>query len=147
VPPSPWKSIDLYITARREFAFESKSLRHLCDRLGVENKSGHYSIADARAAMAGDAKAQARMERYNKQDVRVTEGVLDRLGPFVKEHPHYGLYTGQDRSCWRCGSESLAQQGFTATALTTYARLQCSDCGAWSRLNHRKGSVTTRPAR
>ena len=147
VPPSPWKSIDLYITARREFAFESKSLRHLCDRLGVENKSGHYSIADARAAMAGDPKAQRRMERYNKQDVRVTEGVLDALGPWVKEHPHHGVYVGVERCCWRCGSENLTQDGFTATAMTMYARLHCADCGAWSRANFRKHNVTTRQAR
>jgi len=147
VPPSPWKSIDLYITARREFAFESKSLRHLCDRLGVENKSGHYSIADARGAMAGDPKAQARMKRYNQQDVRVTEGVLDALGPWVKEHPHHGVYVGVERCCWRCGSENLTQDGFTATAMTMYARLQCADCGAWSRANSRKHNVTTRQAR
>lgn len=146
VPPSPFKSIDLYVVGRREFAFESKSLRHLCERLGVENKSGHYSIADARAAMAGDEKAQRRMRRYNQQDVRVTEGLLDRLGSFVKEHPHYGVYTGTERCCWRCGSENLTQQGFTGTPLTMYALLQC-ECGAFSRLNHRKHNVTTRAAR
>ncbi len=147
VPPSPWKSIDLFITARREFAFESKSLRHLCSRLGVENKSGHYSIADARAAMGGDDKAQRRLARYNKQDVRATWAAAEALGPWVKEWPHVGLYTQQERCCWRCGGEDLTQDGFTSTALTQYAILQCASCGAWSRLNHRKHSVAARQAR
>lgn len=147
VPPSPWKSIDLYVTARREFAFESKSLRHLCSRLGVENKDGHYSIADARAAMAGDVKAQRRLSRYNRQDVRALWSAAEALGPWVKEWPHAGVSNGLERCCWRCGSEDLRQDGFTPTSLTLYALLQCSDCGAWSRLNHRKHGVTARVAR
>ena len=145
-PPSPYKSIDLFVTARREFAFESKSLRHLCDRLGVENKSGHYSVADARAAVAGDTRAQSRLRRYNAQDVRATWAVAEALGPWVKEWPHVGLSSGLERCCWRCGSQALTQGGYTNTALTTYALLRC-ECGAWSRLNHRKRSVTTRAAR
>jgi len=148
VPPSPWKSVDLFVTARREFSFESRSLRHLCDRLGVINKSGHYSIADARAAATGDEKAQRRMKRYNMQDVRVTEAVLQRLGPFVKEMPHFGVYSGQERCCWWCGSEDLKQSDKdAATALTRFGLLQCDDCGAWTRLNFRKHNVTTRAAR
>ena len=145
-PPSPWKSVDLFVTARREFSFESKSLAHLCSRLGIENKSGHYSIADARAALDGDLKAQSRMRRYNKRDVTVTEGLADRLGPWLREWPNVGVYTGQERCCWRCGSEDFKQDGFTATALTMYALMYC-DCGAWTRLNHRKHSVSTRVAR
>jgi hypothetical protein len=148
VPPSPWKSIDLFITARREFAFESKSLRHLCARLGVENKSGHYSVADARAAMAGDVKAQRRLARYNKQDVRATWAAAEALGPWIREWPHVGVYTGQERCCWRCGSEDLKQADHdAATALTSFGMLQCADCGAWTRLNFRKHNVTTRAAR
>lgn len=145
-PPSPWKSVDLYRVAGR-FGFESRSLRHLCDRLGVINKSGHYSIADARAAVDGDAKAQARMKRYNAQDVRVTEAVYDRLGPWITTHPHHGLYTGQERCCYRCGSEDLRADGIAVAVTTTYARMQCADCGAWNLLNFRKHAVTTRAAR
>lgn len=147
VPPSPWKSIDLYVTARREFDFESKSLRHLCSRLNIENKSGHYSVADARAAMTGDVKAQRRLARYNRQDVRATWAAAQALGPWIKEWPHHGVYSGAERCCWRCGGENLTQDGFTPTAMTMYALLQCADCGAWSRANHRKHNVTTRAAR
>ena len=148
VPPSPWKSIDLFITARREFAFESKSLRHLCDRLGIENKSGHYSIADARGAMAGNVKCQRRLRRYNITDTVVTENLATALGPWVREWPHVGVYTGQERCCWRCGSEDMRQsERDAATAVTRFGMLQCPDCGAFSRLNFRKHNVTTRAAR
>jgi hypothetical protein len=146
-PPSPFKSIDLFVTARREFAFESKSLAHLCKRLGVEGKHGHYSVADARAAVDGDLAAQRRIKRYNRQDVQATWAAATALGPWVKEWPHVGLASGVERCCWRCGSEDLHQDGYTATALTTYALLRCGACGAWSRLNHRKNTVTTRAAR
>jgi hypothetical protein len=149
-PPSPYKSVDLYVVARREFSFESKSLRHLCDRLGIENKDGHYSAQEAKAAAAGNRPAQSRMRAYNGQDVRVTEQAYDRLGAYIREHPHYGIYTGTERCCFRCGSENLVQdksKPYTATAMTQYALLRCADCGAWTRLNHRRHNVTTRAAR
>jgi hypothetical protein len=144
--PSPWKSIDLYVTARREFALESKSLDFLCQHLGIEGKRGKYSIAETRAALAGDVKMQRKVARYNRQDVQATWQAAVELGPFVKEWPHVGVHSGQERCCWRCGSQDLRQDGFTATAVTLYALLQC-ECGAWSRTNHRKHNVTTRAAR
>jgi hypothetical protein len=147
VPPSPYKSIDLFVTARREFAFESKSLAHLCKRLGVDGKSGHYSIADARAAVAGDVAAQRRLKRYNRADVTATWAAARALGPWIREWPHVGVYTGQERCCWYCGGEDLRQEGFTGTAVTLYGLLQCADCGGWTRLGHRKHNVTTRAAR
>ena len=146
-PPSPWKSVDLYKVARSAFSFESKSLRHLCDRLGVENKDGHYDAAEAKRAAAGHRASQRNLRRYNTQDTIVTQGVADRLGPWIKGWPHVGVFTGQERCCFRCGSEDLRQDGYTATAVTLYALLRCADCGAWNRLNHRKGNVTTRAAR
>lgn len=146
-PPSPYRSVDLYKTARSAFSFESRSLRHLCDRLGVENKDGHYDAAEAKRAAAGHRPSQRNLRRYNIADVRVTEGVADRLGPWIRNWPNVGVYTGQERCCWRCGSEDLEQDGYTATALTQYALLRCRACGGWSRLNHRKHAVSTRAAR
>lgn len=147
--PAPWKSIDLYRVARRSFSFESKSLRHLCERLGVTNKDGHYNPAEAKAAHTGDIACQNRLKRYNQADVRATEAVLARLleGGWVKEWPHAGLWSGVERSCWNCGSERLIRDGRAYTAVTAYPRYRCEDCGSYSRNNNRQGSVTMRVAR
>jgi ribosomal protein S27AE len=146
-PPSPWRDVDLFTVASREFAFESRSLAHLCERLGIAGKSGHYNAAEAKAAAAGDVKAQRSLARYNREDVRATERAYDRLGAWIKDHPHHGLYSGEERSCPRCGSTSLTQHGWHRTAVTAYARMRCDDCGAFSRLTHVKARTMTRPAR
>lgn len=146
-PPKPYKSVDLYVTARRQFDFESKSLDHLCTRLGLENKSGHYDADEALAAHGGNRAAQRNLRTYNLQDVSITEQVADRLGPWLTDWPHVGLYNQQERCCWRCGGEELTQDGYTPALSNTYALLQCQDCRAWNRLNHRKHAVITKPAR
>jgi hypothetical protein len=145
-PPKPYKPVDLYLVGRQQFDFESRSLDHLCQRLGIEGKGGHYDADEAIAADRGNRAAQKSIRAYNLQDVVATEAAYDRLGPWIANHPNVGVFTGQDRCCFRCGSENLTQDGFASTALTTYAMLLC-ECGAWNRLNHRKHSMTTRAAR
>jgi hypothetical protein len=147
VPPKPYKSVDLYAVARQQFDFESKSLDHLCKRLGIESKAGHYDADEAIAAHNGNRAAQKSIRAYNLQDVKVTEAAADRLGPWITTWPHVGVITGVERCCWRCGSEDLTQDGYVSAVTNQYALLKCGDCGAWNRLNHRRHAVTTRRAR
>jgi len=144
--PRPYKSIDIYQVNKSQFGFESKSLRHLCERLGVVNKDGHYSATDAEAAMAGDVKAQRRLSDYNKADVIATEAVLTRLLPWIKGI-NLGLYYGTDDTprCPNCGkTNTLEPAGWASTAVTRYACFRCNECGAVARNNHRKHSTTIR---
>jgi hypothetical protein len=145
--PRPWRNVDLYQVARREFAFESKSLRPLCDRLGLPNKAGHYDAAEAQAAMDGDEKARRRLARYNKQDSRVTELVFDRLRPYVRG-VNAGLYR-QDgaTACVQCGSEDMEPAGWATTSLTRYPAYRCLQCGGISRGKHRSAAVPMRGVR
>ena len=146
VPPRPWKSIDLYRTNRSTFGFESKSLRHLCERLGVQNKEGHYDAEQAERAMAGDVQAQKQLARYNKFDVLATEACFDRLRPWIKGM-NLGLYYGTDDEprCANCGQPgTLEPAGWASTALTRYAAYRCTSCGSLMRNNHRKHSTTIR---
>ena len=146
-PPSPWRDVDLFRVAH-QFGYESRSLAHLCQRLGLPGKAGRYSAADAEACMAGDETAQRRMKRYNLGDVgqRSLEGVYDRLLPWITGHPHIGLWTGEERSCNRCGSTNLKPDGWHRTAVTSYARYRCQDCGGHVRTTIVKSRTTTRPA-
>jgi DNA polymerase elongation subunit (family B) len=145
-PPSPFKNVDLLQTARSQFRFASNKLDHVAQQLGLGAKLKHDGHALWTLVLDGDSKAQGRMQKYCVQDVKLTEALYDRLGPWIKNHPHFGLWTGEEKSCFACGSTKLKQHGFTRTSLTVYALLQCDDCGAWSRLNHRKGNVVSRGA-
>lgn len=143
-PPSPFKNVDLLRVVRAQFKFPSNRLDHVAQRLDIGAKLKHEGHALWTDCLAGDAKAWAKMKKYNMQDVYLTEELYDRLGPWIKDHPHVGLWTGEERCCFRCGSVNLKQDGLARTSLTAYAQFRCEDCGAWSRLNHRKGNVIMR---
>lgn len=143
-PPSPWKDVDLFVTNKSTFGFESKSLQHLCERLGLDTKSGHYSAEMAEACINGDEKAQRIMKRYNRGDVRITEQAYDRLLPWITNHPHVGMWTHEPESCGKCGGTSFTRDGSAKALLGSYPQYQCDNCGGWSRDNQRMHPVTMR---
>jgi hypothetical protein len=126
-PPRPWKDVDLYVYAKK-FGFESKSLAHLCQRLDLPGKLGHYDPEVAEAAMDGDAKAQASIERYNRGDVRATSRVYKRMLPYIHNHPHVNTTTAE-LSCNKCGRTDLTRlpTNYRANALE-YPQFRCR-CG------------------
>lgn len=142
--PTPYRDVDLFLVARREFAFESKSLAHLCQRLGLPGKQGRYNADEARAAAAGDGPDRRRLVRYSKQDSRITEAVFDRLRRYVRGI-NMGLYREDEaRCCTACGGENLTHAGSATTAVTKYPAWRCDDCGAVMRGRHRSAAVPMR---
>src|SRR5512139_484160 len=64
------KHIDTLKLARQNANFEANHLDTLTKRLGIPSKTDKYRIEVAMAAVNGDPKAQRRIERYCKGDVR-----------------------------------------------------------------------------
>lgn len=135
-PPSPFKSIDLFKTVRSRFRFPSNKLDYVTQRLELGSKmkhEGHQLWVDC---MAGDSSAWKRMEKYNRQDVVITEKLFDELRPWIKNLPNPRLYdlTASDvHTCPECGSERVQRRGYAHTTVSVYQRFQCSECGRWSR--------------
>lgn len=133
-PYSPIKQIDLLETVKKNFRFPSNKLDYVSQTLGIGKKlehEGHQLWVDV---MAGDKKAQKRMEKYNKQDVKLTEDLYNRLLPWVSRHPNMGLYVESDNPvCPHCGGTHLQKRGFSCTGVSKFQRWACQDCGAWSR--------------
>ena len=135
-PPSPRREVDLYQVVARNMKFQSNRLGYVAAELGLEEQKGSNEGFNLwRKCMAGDAKAQAAMARYCKQDVRTTEALYDRLLPWIPSHPHLGLYTDDDNPvCGQCGKAgTLQRRGFAVTTLGKFQRWQCQSCSAWSR--------------
>lgn len=145
-PPSPYKSVDLYRTVRTMFGFSHNRLGVVCEALGLGGKveTGGFSMW-RKLLLDNDEKAWNLCRKYNRQDVVLSELLLDRLGPWVKGFPHMGLWSGEDRCCYRCGSTDLQQHGWHETAVSRYARLQCQGCGAWNRATFIRTRTATRP--
>lgn len=144
-PPSPYKSLDLLKTARRQFYFPSNKLDYVSQALGLKGKVSTGGFQLWLDCMAGDDRAWARMRTYNKQDVVLLEQLHDRLLPYIKGHPHMGLLNGSDEdSCQNCGSEDLERRGFAYTPLARFQQYRCRPCGSWSRGKRSIGTVDVR---
>lgn len=146
-PPSPWRNVDLYQIARPLFGYESKSLQHLAERLGVPGKHGHYDMRQAEAAVSGDTRAQAALARYNRQDVRSTLAVYDAMRPWIPNHPHIGQTSSETLTCPNCGSTNLTPNGSYRAQVVEYAQYRCAHCGANVRAGHQRRVARTRGIR
>lgn len=128
--PRPWKDVDLYREARKQWEMESKGLNHLAQRLDLGKKEQHEGFDLWKLCMAGDPDAWERMKAYNVQDVVLTERVYDRMRGWIPNHPHVGSAVGFDLVCNQCGSENLSLNGTKRAVLMEYLLYRCLDCGA-----------------
>lgn len=127
LPPPPVPSIDLYRTVK-SFRLGIHKLDYIGPLLEVGAKVKHEGFALWASVMAGDEKAQRRMEKYCKQDVTLTEALYKRILPFIKNHPHLG---SKPDTCPACGSDNLHKRGTYKTRVFQTQRLHCQDCGHW----------------
>ena len=134
-PPSPWKDVDLLRVVRSRFRFISNKLQNVCDELGlpVKVETGGFELWVG--AMANDPKAWKLMEKYNRNDVVITEKLLDRLRPWITGM-HMGLFVEPDENgdtnvCPNCGGgriENYTDRSYKAN-VQSYAAMRCKDCG------------------
>lgn len=143
LPPAPYKSIDLLKVVRTNFQFQSNKLAYVSEQLGLAGKVKHEGHELWIKCLAGDPKAWAKMKKYNVQDTRLLEEIYEKLRPWISNHPHHGLYSGQDDVCPNCGAQNefLERRGFTTTSLGRFQRFRCKTCGTWSRSNRREMGV------
>jgi transcription elongation factor Elf1 len=59
--------------------------------------------------------------------------MYDVMRPWIRVHPNVGLYDRRANVCPTCGSNKLVCRGTERTLVQEYVRLQCKDCGKWSR--------------
>lgn len=141
-PPRPFKSIDLLKTNKARFDLPSRKLDYLAQRVGVGKKTPHTGFQLWLDCMAGDAKAHRLMEKYNRQDVKITEKAYLRLLPWLTNSPHLAMFTGHEYSCPYCGKKGLNREGVTHTLVQSYWLNQCPGCGGWSRSTTRLQNPT-----
>lgn len=143
LPPKPFKQIDLLRVVRRQFKFASNKLDFVAQQLGIGHKTHHEGFALWVKCMAGDPAAWAKMARYCKQDVKLTEKLYHYLLPWLTAVPHLGQMDGASHSCWACGGTRLKRDGTAFAFVTSYRLYQCQGCGAWVRGSTKLQDATT----
>jgi DNA polymerase elongation subunit (family B) len=132
-PPSHYVDIDLLSVVRQRFKFISNKLQHVAQELGLGSKSQHDGFDLWLGCMKDDEKSWTTMKKYNKQDVVLTEKLYNRLLPWIKNHPHRGLYGGEKECCPRCGHDQLITRKYYTTRSGRYKTVQCKKCGGYSK--------------
>jgi hypothetical protein len=143
LPPfAPVRTIDTKKIAKRHFLFNSNRLDYLGKLLGLDGKL-HTEPGLWLRVLKGDAEAIRSMVRYNKRDVELLEQIFLRLRPYMPDYLNAELFGGE--GCHQCGGTQFRSNGFRYTATCAYRRLQCVDCGAWSKeLKAAKKATKTR---
>ncbi len=127
-PPAPPTSIDLIKTIKK-LGFVMNRLAYIGPLLEVGTKMKHEGFQLWRSVLEDDPKAQARMEKYCVQDVKITVNLYKRIMPFIHNHPHLGDDRGE---CGACNSKNVQLRGWRRTKFFKIRRIQCNDCGSWS---------------
>lgn len=131
--PRPWKDVDLYREAKKQWAFESKGLAHLASRFELGAKETHEGFGLWKSCLEGDTDAWERMKSYNVQDVVLTEAVYDRMRGWIPTHPHMGPIDADDVGliCNQCGAaDDLTPVGTRRAIVIDYRLYRCNRCGA-----------------
>lgn len=144
MPPSPYVQIDLWRTVRSQFRFLSNKLDSVAQALELGGKAAHEGFGLWEKCLAGDKAAWSRMQKYNVQDVRLTESLYLNLRPWIKSHPNVNLVTGATHSCPRCGSLELHKRGLVRSKVSSFQQWQCLSCGGYSRSQRRLDGVDLR---
>jgi hypothetical protein len=133
-PPSPYLQIDLLKEVRGNFYMTSNKLDWVAKQAGVGEKVKHSGHELWTGIMEGNEEARRLMEKYNRGDVRITKGLYDRIRPWIKKHPHMGMFNGEAFCCTNCGSTDLQKRGIRPGSNNMmYQRYQCNGCGAWNK--------------
>lgn len=151
-PPAPWKDIDLMLTAKREMKFPSNKLDNVAQELGIGGKVHHTGFDLWTGCMNGDADSWEMMRVYNLQDVKLTEDLYDRMRPWIKNHPHTGMWIdsgdADQFTCANCGTTVQETGKAVHTNVQRYAGYVCPECGVHARGTTKlKSPIRTRSAR
>lgn len=134
LPPSPYKVVDTLLAARHYFYFTSNKLTDLGKYLQVGQKIDTGGFKLWKECMAGNKASWAKMVKYCKQDILLTEKVYLKLRPFIQNHPNLTVYQNMDETkCPKCSSTNIRKEGFSYTDVSKYQRYSCADCGSWHR--------------
>lgn len=130
--PDVYKNIDLLQTVRSNFKFVSNKLDHISQELGIGKKTSHQGFDLWQDCMNGDSKAWKLMEKYNKNDVKLTEELYNKLKGWVVTPFNFNDHSTGD-VCPNCGSKHLIKNGIYRSRTASYQKYKCNSCFSHSK--------------
>jgi hypothetical protein len=138
-PLPPFKTVDTLKVLRQQFKSGApfKSLDAFCQIVGIPAKTDRYDrMAMERAVTEKSVEDRQRLTDYCAGDVIATQGLLDYLRPFIKNHPAL-FVDGKDKLtvCNRCGHDTEPIARRYIASIMSYSMRKCTMCHAYSRIS------------
>lgn len=130
--PTKFPQIDTWKVAYNNLRLRNNRLITISEFLGTEDEKNAIKGDQWIRALGGHRPSMDYIVEHCRRDVLVLEEVYHLLRPLVTDHPNKGLIDGRG-GCSICGSTKVQRRGFHVTRTRKYRRLQCMECGAWSR--------------
>jgi DNA polymerase elongation subunit (family B) len=134
--PNQYKhSVDLYKVMKSKFSMTSNKLDYVNAFLGLEQKIETGGFELWKKCYFGDSEALATMQKYNKNDVAITEMLYLKILPWITNHPNLNVWVeGEQPVCKNCGSDVLVWgNDYYYTATAKYQVCHCDNCGSMGR--------------
>ena len=140
--------VDTYLAAKKYFRLASNKLSYAA-QMYLDNAGKDKMVREDwdQIVYNSSDKHLRKMERYNKQDVRISEELYEVFRPYIRDHPNLNMITDYvGHACPNCGSDEVQKRGHHITRAGRYQRYQCQSCGAWSHdgKQAKTGKVTLR---
>jgi hypothetical protein len=133
-PPSPYKTVDTLLVARKIGKFSNNKLDVLGQQLQIGRKSKVTHGQLLNGVLSGQKVAWNKMVAYNNQDVNVLLRLYLRFLPYIDNHPNLATISHMPDACPKCGHRHLQRQGYYYGNTYTYQKYVCVDCGGWGRV-------------
>lgn len=147
-PYSPIKQIDTKVEAKRHFNHTSNRLEWMSKHLTNTKKDTHKEFPGFELwteCLKDNPKAWREMRKYNIKDTVATEELYLAMRPWIAGHHNVAVYSSMDKEqCPKCGSTHIQLRGAVMTQTGKYRRIQCQDCGGWSRTRKLENSKQKR---
>lgn len=145
--PSPYKSIDLYQTAKKMFANTFNGMDWVNKVAGVDRKLQNAGMSLWISCHNGDGAALDTMMEYNIVDTEITEQLYVRLLEWIPSHPNMALYYDNNTpTCHKCASTNLQLSDKKHyTSASVFDLYLCTECDSYSRFKKRSGTTDLRP--
>lgn len=137
MPTKPKASVDMLKVVKKRFNFPHNRLDYVAQRIIGESKLDTGGFELWPAFMRGEDEAMRLMQKYNIQDVVLTEKLYDKLLPWIPNHPFMidvDVDFGDNFTTYRCPACQSIHVGRKAQRRTrcfAIRQVQCGDCGHW----------------
>ncbi len=132
-PCSPYIELDTLKLVKQKFKHSSNKLDSLARYYKIGEKLPTQGFDTWVGCMNNEPESWTVMERYNRNDVVLVDGLYSRIAPYVRTKLNMQAWTGTF-SCVKCGSRNLEKRGYKSRGGTdrSHRQWKCLECGKYS---------------